>query len=471
MAAANQIAGKNDSVPLSLYASFTRNARHSPRETKLELPHQRVDHRADGRHERRVLYLWRLLHHLDEPPRPRLVESRPRRAAVPSTSAEEAYTGRGGGGGGASRLPLASRRGRRRGLARVAVEAPERRRVTRPPRSASRRGERRRPADAARPRRISSARSTAFSALSAAAAALSALSAIDESVVSTLASNAFARSVSTRDARAIAVHRRTNRSVCSARSDRRSSTRFDTNSSLSASMRARRSGSSSAPGTRTPACVVGVGGGWEDGLGPACFVHGAVATDVRLDVFVVGGTAMDASPRACPALPRRRVPPHVLARRLNAPRGSRRRRRHRPRLGRRPVPGGRGAYRTRGDTGGVFFSPGCCCCCCCGLFSPSTSALTFGSSSLVPSRGESRGRFRHLAVVQGAVKVPETKRSAVRSIPPPPPPPPPMPARLSGFTSGLRVLESEPPKSPESLEDSPPPPPVEARRRGRNPPA
>ena len=158
-----------------------------------------------------------------------------------------------------------------------------------------------------------------------------------------------------------------------------------------------------------------VGGGWEDGLGPGLLRHGAVATDVRLDVFVVGGDARWTRHRA--RAPHCRVVvclPHVLARRLNAPRGSRRRRRHRPRLGRLDeVPG-----RERGLTGTTrrhrwrLFLPGMLLLLL--LLWPllavdvgvNVRLVVFGTVA-----GEKVGRFRHLAVVQGAVEgTRETKR-------------------------------------------------------------
>ena len=276
MAAANQIAGKNDSVPpLAAGASFSETL-PPKRPNSSYRTSASITARMDATN---VGFSISGDSSIISMSRRALASSNLGRVApaVPSTSAEEAYTGRGGGGGGSfagfhSRLAAGvggdspaspSRlRGGAGNAAAVGVGAAGSAAVDSD--------------DAARPaKNLSSARSTAFSALSAAAATLSALSAIDESVVSTLASNAFARSVSTRDVRAIAVSTAaaTNRSVCSARSDRRSSTRFDTtNSSLSASMRARRSGSSSAPGTRTPASASSVSAA--DGrmdLGRACF--------------------------------------------------------------------------------------------------------------------------------------------------------------------------------------------------------
>ena len=52
---------------------FLSLSRASP-STPSHLTHQRADHRANGTHERRILNLRRLLHHLDQPRRTGLVE-------------------------------------------------------------------------------------------------------------------------------------------------------------------------------------------------------------------------------------------------------------------------------------------------------------------------------------------------------------------------------------------------------------
>lgn len=52
------------------FLSLSRASPSSP----SHLTHQRADHRANGTHERRILNLRRLLHHLDQPRRTGLVE-------------------------------------------------------------------------------------------------------------------------------------------------------------------------------------------------------------------------------------------------------------------------------------------------------------------------------------------------------------------------------------------------------------